>query len=124
MFQNLNGTCGSASAFYGCKMKLSVRFLPFLATVAGCVFVSCDKPAQAPVVAASPGPVSSRPSTEAWITASPNPIPGSTGQGTTTIKWHSGGSTGAVYIGQNSDAIFADAPDGSQDAPWVSLSSS
>ena len=98
------------------------RFFPLLATNAGCVFVSCDRPAQAPIVAASPDSVLSQPSAEPWITATPNPIPGETGQGKTTIKWHSGGSTGAVYVGQNSDALFADAADGSQDAPWVDLS--
>jgi hypothetical protein len=61
--------------------------------------------------------------TGAWITATPNPIPGGTDQGKTTIKWHSGGSTGAVYVG-GTDSLFADGSDGSVDASWIDLSRS
>jgi hypothetical protein len=66
---------------------------------------------------------SSPASTTAWITASPNPIPGAVGQGKTLIKWHTGGSSGAVYLG-NSDFLFAYGPDGSQEASWIDLTSS
>ena len=101
-------------------MKLSIRL--FIFGLAGVfAFASCNRPAQAPPVAGpaeSPSPLAA---TGAWITASPNPVPGVTAQGKTTIKWHSGGSTGAVYVG---DSVFAEAPDGSQDAPWIDLSSS
>jgi hypothetical protein len=103
-------------------MKLLVRCLLFV-LAGGFAFVSCDQPAQAPRGAGAPDAVSSPPAKGAWITAIPNPIPGGIGQGKTTIKWHSGGSTGAVYVGGNAEALFANAPDGSQDAPWIDLSS-
>jgi hypothetical protein len=102
-------------------MKLPIRFFVFgLAGVFA--FASCNQPAQAPRVA---GPADSAPlpATGPWITATPNPIPGATGQGKTTIKWHSGESSGAVYVG-GTDSMFAYAPDGSQDASWIDLSSS
>jgi len=85
-------------------------------------FASCNQPAQAPRVAGPANSASPLPATGAWITATPNPIPGATGQGKTTIKWNSGGSTGAVYVGET-DSMFASAPDGSQDASWIDLSS-
>jgi hypothetical protein len=83
-------------------------------------FASCNRPAQPPPVAGPAEAASPLPATGAWITAAPNPIPGGTGQGKTTIKWHSGTSTGAVYV---DDALFGEGPDGSQDAPWIDLSS-
>jgi hypothetical protein len=86
-------------------------------------FASCNRPAQPPPVAGPAEAASPLPATGAWITATPNPIPGATGQGKTTIKWHSGGSTGAVYVG-GTDALFGYAPDGSEDVPWIDLSSS
>jgi hypothetical protein len=115
--------CPCLSALYGkwLKMKLPIRFFVF--GLAGLLaFASCNQPAQAPRVAGPADSASPLPATEAWITATPNPIPGVTGQGKTTIKWHSGGSTGVVYVG-GTDSIFASAPDGSQDASWIDLSS-
>ena len=100
-------------------MKLPIRLFVFgLAGVFA--FASCNRPAQAPPVAGPAESASPLPATGAWITATPNPIPGGTGQGKTTIKWHSGTSTGAVYVG---DALFADGSDGSKYAPWIDLSS-
>jgi len=103
-------------------MKLPIRLLVFgLAGVFA--FASCNRPAQAPPVAGPAESASPLPATGAWITATPNPIPGGTGQGKTTIKWHSGGSTGAVYVG-GTDSLFADGSDGSVDASWIDLSRS
>ena len=80
-------------------------------------FASCNRPAQPPPVA---GP------------AEPLPLPGvdnghaksyprQNRSGQNDNQWHSGTSTGAVYVG---DALFAEGPDGSQDVPWIDLSSS
>ena len=76
-------------------------------------------PINPPPVAGPADAASPLPATGVWITATPNPIPGATGQGKTAIKWHSRGSSDAVYVGENSDAIFANAPDGSIEAPWI-----
>ena len=86
-------------------------------------FASCNRSPEAPSVAGPANSESSPASTTAWITASPNPIPGATGQGTTLIKWHTGEGSGAVYLG-NSDFLFAYGPDGSQEASWIDLTSS
>jgi hypothetical protein len=84
-------------------MKLRICLIVFgLAGVF--TFASCNRPAQPPPVAGPAEAASPLPANGAWITATPNPIPGGTGQGKTTIKWHSGTSTGAVYVG---DALFA-----------------
>ena len=100
-------------------MKLRICLIVFgLAGVFA--FASFNRPAQPPAVAGPAESASPLPATGAWITATPNPIPGATGQGKTTVKWHSGTSTGAVYVG---DSMFAEGPDGSQDAPWIDLSS-
>lgn len=110
------------SAFWGkqSNMKVPIRFFVF--GLAGLLaFASCNQPAQPPSVAGPADSASPLPATGAWITAAPNPIQGATGQGMTTIKWHSGRSSGAVYVG-GTDSMFANAPDGSQDAPWIDLS--
>src|SRR4029077_16555843 len=102
-------------------MKLSIRL--FIFGLAGVfAFASCNRPAQAPPVTGPAEAASPLPATAAWITASPNPIPGTIGQGKTTIKWHSGGSSGAVYVG-GTDSLVGWAPDGSTDVPWIDLSS-
>ena len=103
-------------------MKLPIRLFVF--GLAGLfAFASCNRPAQAPAVAGPAESASPLPATGAWITATPNPIPGATGQGKTTIKWHTGTSTGAVYVG-GTHSLFADGSDGSVDASWIDLSRS
>jgi hypothetical protein len=102
-------------------MKLPIGFF-FSGLAEVFAFASCNQPAQAPRVAGPADSASPLPAAGAWITATPNPIPGATGQGKTTIKWHSGESSGAVYVG-GTDSMFAYAPDGSEDASWIDLSS-
>jgi len=59
----------------------------------------------------------------ASLTAAPNPVPGGTGYGTTTVAWNTGdGSWGQVYLfveGQP-ERLFAQGATGSQAAPWIS----
>ena len=66
-------------------MKLPIRFFVSGLTEAF-AFASCNQPAQASRVAGPADSASSLPAIGAWITATPNPIPGAAGQGKTTIK--------------------------------------
>jgi hypothetical protein len=66
-----------------------------------------------PLIApASPGVV---------LRADPNPLPGGTVPGKTTIIWDAGSNTlGDVYTGTSgSERLFASAPNGSQEARWI-----
>jgi hypothetical protein len=56
------------------------------------------------------------------LTATPNPVPVGPGQGATTIEWSTGDdSEGQVYlrVGEESEHLFAQAPRGSKEAPWI-----
>lgn len=59
--------------------------------------------------------------TEVLLRADPNPVPGGTVTGKTTITWHAGrGAVGDVYAGTaGSERLFASGPRGSQDARWI-----
>ena len=71
-----------AKSLYGklLNMKLPIRFFVFGLTGVF-AFESYNRPAQAPRVAGPADSASPLPATGAWITATPNPIPGATGQG-------------------------------------------
>jgi glycosyltransferase involved in cell wall biosynthesis len=61
-------------------------------------------------------------SDEAFIAATPNPVPAGPGQGATTIEWSTGdGSEGQVYlrVGEESEHLFSQAPRGSQEATFI-----
>jgi hypothetical protein len=53
------------------------------------------------------------------LDASPNPVPASEGRGKTTISWNS--VDGKIYVSENGrdEMLFADSPQGSQDADWI-----
>ncbi|HKP03520.1 MAG TPA: hypothetical protein VJU77_09200 [Chthoniobacterales bacterium] len=55
------------------------------------------------------------------LRADPNPLPGGTVTGKTTIIWDAGpGTLGDVYTGTSgSERLFASAPNGSQEARWI-----
>jgi hypothetical protein len=55
------------------------------------------------------------------LRADPNPVPGGTATGTTTIIWYAGrGTVGDVYAGAaGSERLFASGARGSQDARWI-----
>ena len=59
------------------------------------------------------------------IKADPNPVPGGTGPGKTTITWDTGSTTaGEVYVFDGSvEKLFARGPKGSSEAPWISPAS-
>jgi len=60
--------------------------------------------------------------TATTISATPNPVPAGGGIGTTAISWTTGdGSDGQVYVSADGqpEQIFATAPQGSADAPWI-----
>jgi hypothetical protein len=59
------------------------------------------------------------------ITADPNPVPGGSEMGKTTISWFTAdGSLGQVYVSANGapEQLFADvSAQGSNEAPWISV---
>ena len=65
--------------------------------------------------------------TAAIISATPNPVPAGSGNGTTTIKWTTGdGSVGQVYVSKNhgEETLFGEGADGSNEANWIESGSS
>jgi hypothetical protein len=82
------------------------------------LFPGCKPSNEAPNVADN----ARRTATSASISASPNPVPAGNGNGTTTIKWTTGdGSMGQIYVTSEAgeETLFAGAPEGSTDAPWI-----
>lgn len=81
---------------------------------------SCERP---PVEQPISGPTSGGDpaNTTAFLRADPNPVPLGKPNGKTTISWASGSDAAAdVYVGpRGSEKMFASAPTGSQDAPWI-----
>lgn len=63
-----------------------------------------------------------QPSGKPRISATPNPVPGGAGWGTTTVSWDTGdGSWAQVYLvvdGQP-DVLFVEGPTGAKPAPWI-----
>lgn len=55
------------------------------------------------------------------LRADPNPVPGGSEAGKTTIFWDSGSdAVGEVYVGPTgNETMFASGPKGSQDASWI-----
>jgi hypothetical protein len=63
---------------------------------------------------------------ESILVASPNPVPGGSGAGATTIVWNTGdGTFGEVYVSVNDgpEVLFAGGPQGSQEARWITSGS-
>ena len=58
------------------------------------------------------------------LSASPNPVPAGEGSGQTTISWKS--VDGKVYVSTKGreELLFADSPQGSQQANWIDAGSS
>jgi hypothetical protein len=86
------------------------------------LFPGCKPSNEAPNVADNARQAASPAATSASISASPNPVPAGNGNGTTTIKWTTGdGSMGQIYVTSEpgEETLFAGAPEGSTDAPWI-----
>ena len=81
---------------------------------------SCERrPVEQPISGPTSG--SDQGNTTAFLRADPNPVPPGRPTGKTTISWASGSDAAAdVYVGaRGSEKMFASAPTGSQDAPWI-----
>src|SRR5262249_48174735 len=62
------------------------------------------------------------PVTSSKLWASPNPVPGGTGPGKTTVSWSSHGAPhAAVYVSNDGteEALFASGAHGSKEADWI-----
>lgn len=113
----LTGRSGQWLPALGMSLILLTAFLQF-----GCAVDTSDTP---------PGPQPARNSVSPvkkdgnYITASPNPVPAGSGNGTTTITWYTKGTGAAkvqIYVvGQDGkEVLFAAGSEGSQDAAWIS----
>ncbi|MEJ7711140.1 MAG: hypothetical protein WKF84_15065 [Pyrinomonadaceae bacterium] len=99
-------------------MIIKTSLLLFVSTLlANCIFAA---------QLATPTPddhlAQKRPQRFARITATPNPVPAGTGQGTARINWQTGdGSPGEVRVAVagEPEKLFARSPEGSQDAEWI-----
>jgi hypothetical protein len=99
-----------------------------LILVIGLMLVGCSSPDINEDVSTSSSPQSSNSPVKKdgnYITASPNPVPpGPEPQGKTTIAWSTKGLPAQevhVYVveGDGPESLFATAPEGSQEAPWI-----
>lgn len=102
-------------------MKFASMFFPLLAAVI--FFAGCDQPSSTTAPLAAPG-ASSTPDAASGVvlTASPNPVPASSGAGTTRITWTSGGRTAAaIYVSADGseEKLFAEGSEGSSEAAWI-----
>jgi hypothetical protein len=101
---------------------LALTVLGALITVAGC----SSAPEQQPATGATspPASVATEPPAQSGprLTATPNPLPGGPGFGTTTIAWSTGDGTGGkVYVVASGEPqkLFATGASGSMEAPWI-----
>jgi FkbM family methyltransferase len=69
----------------------------------------------------APFPSSRAQSGAPFIWATPNPVPGGDGAGTTMVHWDTRSATGEVSISVNGDEerLFFRSPKGSRSAPWI-----
>ena len=56
-----------------------------------------------------------------FITATPNPVPAGTGQGSTLLRWNAGTNSGQVFLAgdRGKETLFAGSPRGQQQADWI-----
>jgi len=82
--------------------------------------ISCTQgPSNSP---SAPSPVVKK---DNYIKATPNPVPAGPGNGTTTISWATKDIPAVdvhvfVVAADGNELLFATAPEGSKDVPWIS----
>jgi hypothetical protein len=88
----------------------------------GLFVAGCDRPPASDSTASSP-PASTNEVTNVGVVlrANPNPVPGGTVVGKTTITWQTGSdAVGDIYVGTAGDEkLFASGSKCSGDAPWI-----
>jgi hypothetical protein len=120
--------CAEQAAFFSAIMLIERRQLlatriswtaAICLTLASFFITSCNRSAES----TSSPPTSGNDTTVAGavLRADPNPVPGGSELGKTTISWDTGSdAVGEVYVGPTgNETIFASGPKGSQDAPWI-----
>lgn len=83
-------------------------------------FLWLDAPS--PPVRSTPVIVPKAPPPPAFVAATPNPVPGGSGLGTTVIEWSTGsGSGGQVWVSLDGqpEGLFGQGASGSQQAVWI-----
>jgi len=87
----------------------------------GLFVIGCDRPASDSTASSPATPRTEAITAGVVLRADPNPVPGGSVAGKTTIRWKTGSdAVGDVYVGNaGNEKIFASGPKGSQDAPWI-----
>jgi hypothetical protein len=83
--------------------------------------MGCHRPASDSTASSSATPLTEATAAGVILRADPNPVPGGTVVGKTTITWDTGSdAAGDVYlVSAANERLFANGPKGSQDAPWI-----
>jgi hypothetical protein len=95
------------------------RFIPTAAVLLPLFFFAACNSSKNPEANVSPA---SPAASAATITASPNPVPGGEGLGTTTITWNTGdGTVGQLYVSVDGgpESAFDSGLSRSSAAPWI-----
>jgi hypothetical protein len=87
----------------------------------GLFVIGCDRPASDSTPSSSATPRTEATAAGVVLRANPNPVPGGTVVGKTTVTWDTGSNAaGDVYVGTaGNEKLFASGLKGSQDAPWI-----
>ncbi len=98
--------------------------------LAGLSIIGCGRPSPDSTASSSPppannatviGPVNNETVIGVVLRADPNPVPGGTEMGKTTITWQTGSEAAAdiYYVSGTDEKLFASGPRGSKEAPFI-----
>ena len=122
--------CAQAYAFFSAIM-LTERTQPLAAKIlwavalflilGGSFLNSCDRPAAPDSASSSSTSANDAAVAGVVLRADPNPVPHADPKGRTMITWDTGSdAVGDVYVlDAGNEKLFASAPKGSQNAPWI-----
>jgi hypothetical protein len=87
--------------------------------LAGLFVIGCGRPS--PDSTAPPAPANDATVVGVVLRADPNPVPGGTETGKTTITWQTGSETVAeiYYVSGKDETLFASGARGSKEAPFI-----
>jgi hypothetical protein len=89
--------------------------------LAGLLIVGCGRPSPESTASSSPAPADNATVTGVVLRADPNPVPGGTEPGKTTITWQTGSEAVAdiYYVSGTDETLFASGARGSKEASFI-----
>ena len=90
--------------------------------VLACFFAGgCGRPSPDSTASSPPAPAEIPTVTGVFLKADPNPVPGGTEKGKTTITWQTGSEAVAdiYYVDGTDETLFASGARGSKEAPFI-----